>query len=94
MATSFVDQDCILPLDQSVSPPVAVWELNSISQSWAETRAIPHNKPADGKREENAMYSSPPVSERWQITFLNSHHQTQSQPFTRRSILGSVLPTK
>lgn len=27
-----------------VSPPVAVWELNSISQSWAETRAIPHNK--------------------------------------------------
>ena len=31
-------------------PPLAtsaascVWELNSISQSWAETRAIPHNK--------------------------------------------------
>ena len=56
-------------------PPVAVWELNSISQSWAETRAIPHNK-TRWKERRKCHVQLPLVSERWQITFLNSHRQT------------------
>ena len=35
-------RQCIPPLATSAAS--CVWELNSISQSWAETRAIPHNK--------------------------------------------------
>ena len=43
----------------SSHPMVGVWELNSISQSWAETPAIQHNKTQWHIRQEEMPRTAP-----------------------------------
>ena len=67
---------------QNQTPPAAalseqcVWELNSISQSWAETQAIQHNK-TQWKERRKCHVQLSIHQPRWQMKLFNSHSHWQ-----------------